>query len=556
MSYLVLARKYRPASFDTVSGQEHVTRTLMNAIKRDKVGHAFLFTGPRGVGKTSVARIFSRGLNCEKGATHNPCLTCTNCVEIGNGISMAVREIDGASHNSVDNVRELIESFRSPPAPGYRYKVYIIDEVHMLSTAAFNALLKSLEEPPPFTIFILATTEVHKIPQTVISRCQRHDFRALSIESISGRLAEICKAEKVSIDDEAIRMLARLADGSMRDSQSLLERVQSYTDKTITAADVGTVLGIVERGILLKMIEAVIDQKPADALRTLHATLSTGLDIGIFLREFVTVWRELLVVQTLQDEGAAALGVLDAHRTQMKSVVSRVNALDLQDLVHLAREGADSALRSSYPKYVLEALIVRLATREPMGNLSQLLQGTQGGAVTPPKGRAANASSVQQQVQSEVAPVREEIVPVPQNQSTGAPVAIGSWESFVELVDQKKNKIFAEHLKRLSVSTFTGGALEARGPEFTVNYMLRKDTNDQLLGALREFSQVADWRIKIVCGEKIVGAEPGSIAETVRVTRQQLADTRKEDILNHPVVKGLQKLFPGTEIEKIKIHEN
>ncbi|MCB0310377.1 MAG: DNA polymerase III subunit gamma/tau, partial [Bdellovibrionales bacterium] len=200
MSYLVFARKYRPDSFATVSGQEHVTQTLSNAIKRDCVAHAYVFSGPRCVGKTSIARIFAKALNCENGPTATPCLECQNCKEISQGTSLAVREIDGASHNSVDNVRELIDSFRSLPAPGTRYKVYIIDEVHMLSLSAFNALLKSLEEPPPHTVFILATTEPHKIPDTVMSRCQRHDFRSLSLESIQSRLADIAEKESLKID--------------------------------------------------------------------------------------------------------------------------------------------------------------------------------------------------------------------------------------------------------------------------------------------------------------------------------------------------------------------
>ena len=180
MSYLVLARKYRPSVFASVSGQEHVTRTLANALKRDKVVHAYLFTGPRGVGKTSVSRILSKAINCQNPKDAEPCLECVTCKEIGAATSLAVREIDGASHNSVENVRDLMDSFKSLPPPGYKRKIYIIDEVHMLSISAFNALLKSLEEPPPHTVFILATTDVHKIPETVISRCQRHDFRALS----------------------------------------------------------------------------------------------------------------------------------------------------------------------------------------------------------------------------------------------------------------------------------------------------------------------------------------------------------------------------------------
>ena len=570
MSYLVLARKYRPATFDTVNGQEHVTRTLMNAIKRNKVGHAFIFTGPRGVGKTSVARIFARGLNCKEGATHNPCLTCVNCTEIGSGISMAVREIDGASHNSVDNVRELIESFRSPPAPGYRYKVYIIDEVHMLSIAAFNALLKSLEEPPPFTVFILATTEVHKIPQTVISRCQRHDFRSLPLDVISARLSEICKSEKVKIDEEAVRMLARLADGSMRDSQSLLERVQSYTDEKITAGDVAAVLGIVERGILMQLIAAIVNRDPAEALNILSGALSSGLDIGIFLKEFVTVWRELLIVQTLKEKGAEALGVLDGHRAQLQEIAQSIDTLDLQDLVQLAREGADSALRSSYPKYVLEAVTVRLATREPMAQLAQLNSSSpgrgSGGGGGSPVTRTTASAAPSSRIVSDGAARSADTVVVTQaaSKETSSPIEISvsqlvgpqSWESFVEYVNKNLSKIFAEQLKRLFVTCFETGVLTGRGPDFTVNYLQRKDCIEQLKTALKSFSQIDTWHIKLEKSDKIAGVEPGSIAHEKRNSQQLLVETRREDLVNHPVVKGLQKLFPGTQIENIKVMED
>jgi DNA polymerase-3 subunit gamma/tau len=483
---------------------------------------------------------------------------------------MAVREIDGASHNSVDNVRELIESFRSPPAPGYRYKVYIIDEVHMLSIAAFNALLKSLEEPPPFTIFILATTEVHKIPQTVISRCQRHDFRSLPIDVISARLTEICKSEKVKIDEEAVRMLARLADGSMRDSQSLLERVQSYTDEKITAADVAAVLGIVERGILMQLIAATVNRNAAEALNILSGALSSGLDIGIFLKEFVTVWRELLIVQTLKEKGAEALGVLDGHRAQLQEIAQSIDTLDLQDLVQLAREGADSALRSSYPKYVLEAVIVRLATREPMAQLAQLnssspARGSGGGGGSSGM-RTTVSSAPSPRMVADGATRSADRVALTQAvpKEAGSPVEIPvsqlaspqSWESFVEYVNKNLSKIFAEQLKRLFVTCFDAGVLSGRGPDFTVNYLQRKDCVEQLKTALKSFSQIDTWIINLEKSDKIAGVEPGSIAHEKRSTQQQLVETRREDLVNHPVVKGLQKLFPGTQIENIKVMED
>jgi DNA polymerase-3 subunit gamma/tau len=261
MSYLVLARKYRPQSFDSVVGQTHITQALANAIVRDKVPHALLFTGPRGVGKTTSARLLARALNCtgrelpsEQEAAQDdnllrqaiePCGTCQNCIEIARSSSLAVWEIDGASNNSVDNVRELIDSLRTSAPPHARYKIYIIDEVHMLSTSAFNALLKSLEEPPPHTVFIFATTEPHKIPETVLSRCQRYDFRGLAIESIVEQLRSIVTAEKLDVGDDVLEFIARRSQGGMRDSQSMLDRIISYAGDTITIERAQEVFGAV-----------------------------------------------------------------------------------------------------------------------------------------------------------------------------------------------------------------------------------------------------------------------------------------------------------------------
>jgi DNA polymerase-3 subunit gamma/tau len=480
---------------------------------------------------------------------------------------MAVREIDGASHNSVDNVRELIDSFRSPPAPGYHYKVYIIDEVHMLSTAAFNALLKSLEEPPSRTVFILATTEVHKIPQTVLSRCQRHDFRSLSIQTISERLSIICGEENIEIEPEAVRMLARLADGSMRDSQSLLERVQSYGDSRITAAEVSMVLGIVERGVLLKIVAAIVDREPEDALRILTESLSSGLDIAIFLKEFVSVWRDLLVMKSVKADALEALGILEAHRDLMTELLNRVELFDLNDLVHLAREGADSALRSSYPKYVLEALVVRLASRVPVSPLSELVRSTGGSGGGNRSSASSKAVATKKEIMTEAAPALSKNGGGPMSKNLSAtdreppfPLTdasesqdIGTWADFVTHVERSESKIFAEQLKRLVVASFSSGILAARGPDFTVGYLLRKDCLEQLRKALLSFSKRATWDISIMKGEKLNSPEHGSLAAEERRSQRELVEAKRDDLVNHPVVKGLQRLFPGSEIEAVKV---
>lgn len=289
------------------------------------------------------------------------------------GNSLAVREMNGASHNSVDNVRELIEHFRSLPPSGSKYKIYIIDEVHMLSVSAFNALLKSLEEPPPNTVFILATTEPHKIPETVISRCQRFDFKALELTEIRDRLKLIADSESLDIDEEALIMISRLADGSMRDAQSLLNRVQSFCEDKINAADAATALGVVEKKVLFELSEAVFHRNSDKALELINQTFSTGIDPTIFLKEFVLHWRELLIAKFSGTQGLTRVSVPKDPAEELIIQVRDESSQDVQDLVHLARDGADDAIRSMYPRYALESLVVRMATREKVKDIANIL---------------------------------------------------------------------------------------------------------------------------------------------------------------------------------------
>ena len=259
MSYQVLARKYRPQRFDDVVGQEVVTRTLRNAIASGRIAQAFVFAGSRGCGKTTTARILARALNCVKGPTADPCGECDACVEIAQGRDLDVLEIDAASHTGVDNIREVVIAGLAFPPARDRYKVFIIDEVHQLSTASFNALLKSIEEPPPHVVFMMATTELHKIPDTILSRSQVFEFRTISPKAIGDQLRRITTAEQVEVSDAALALIARAAEGSMRDAQSALDQVMAFAGKTIGIDDVSTVLGLVGRDLLMDVIDAVVD---------------------------------------------------------------------------------------------------------------------------------------------------------------------------------------------------------------------------------------------------------------------------------------------------------
>jgi len=278
MEYLVLARKWRPQVFEDVLGQEHVGKTLKNAIRLGRVAHAYLFSGPRGVGKTSVARILAKALNCEKGPVEIPCNSCVNCREITEGSSMDVNEIDGASNRGIDEIRELRENVKFAPASS-RYKIYIIDEVHMLTKEAFNALLKTLEEPPPHVIFVFATTETHKVPATILSRCQRFDFRRLSLRNITDNLRRIASMEGIRISDAGLTLIAEASEGSVRDAQSLFDQAISFAGTEIGDGEVEELLGTADRRFLFSLSEAVLARDAAACLRIIEEAYFAGLDM-------------------------------------------------------------------------------------------------------------------------------------------------------------------------------------------------------------------------------------------------------------------------------------
>ena len=300
MSYLVIARKWRPQTFEEVIGQPHATRTLQNAVRLDRIAHAYLFTGARGVGKTSIARILAKALNCEKGPSPTPCNQCSNCREISKGNSVDVIEIDGASNRGIDNIRELRETVRYRPAKG-RYKVYIIDEVHMLTSEAFNALLKTLEEPPPHVIFIFATTEPHKIPATILSRCQRFDFRRLGLQQIVEHLKTITSQEGADFSDGVLYSIAREADGSMRDAQSLLEQLLAFSGDGLPDREILDILGVIDRQSVLKAAEAVLSGNAPACLGLIEDVYRRGIDSRRFCQHLCDHFRNLLFIAISDD---------------------------------------------------------------------------------------------------------------------------------------------------------------------------------------------------------------------------------------------------------------
>jgi DNA polymerase-3 subunit gamma/tau len=398
VSYLVLARKYRPQSFQDLVGQEHVARTLANAIGSGRVAHAFLFTGVRGVGKTTSARLLAKCLNClgadgkATGPTATPCQTCAACTEIAAGNDMDVQEIDGASYNGVDEVRRLQEGLAFRPARD-RYKIYIVDEVHMLSNAAWNAFLKTLEEPPPHVKFIFATTEVHKVPVTILSRCQRYDFKLIATQMIAARLKEVLGQESITADDTAISVIAREAAGSMRDAMSLLDQVIAFSGNTLTGDDVARVLGVADRKILHQLGSALVSGDAPAALSVVDGLAAQGFDLPHVARDVMRHLRNLVVAKVCGEDGRQLLDLADEEVRDVMELAKSSDADDLTRLFQGFSKGFDEMVKSGQPRAALEMLLVRLARRPPLLPLDELLsrlgeleRRLGGAAPSPPRG--------------------------------------------------------------------------------------------------------------------------------------------------------------------------
>ena len=369
MSYLVIARKYRPKNFDEIVGQEHITKTLINAINDNRVAHAYLFSGPRGVGKTTTARILSKSLSCEKGVTAVPCNTCSNCKEIDNSMNLDVLEIDGASNRGIDEIRTLQENTRYAPGRG-KYKIYIIDEVHMLTKPAFNALLKTLEEPPKHVIFIFATTEPHKVPMTVLSRCQRFNFRRLTVSEIEEKLIEISKQEKILIDNLAVKLISRQADGSLRDGESMLDQLFTYSDEKITENEVRRMFGFVEDELFFSLTDAIKEKEENEILNIVDEVFDKGYDMEEFVLGYIKHLRKIFLLKN-------SVEITDLSREELNRYIKRKDTFSsfillqmLNRLSFLTHKMKNSAIT----RILLELELLTLSKLGDTIQISELIQ--------------------------------------------------------------------------------------------------------------------------------------------------------------------------------------
>lgn len=372
MSYKVTALAWRPQTFDDLVGQEVVTQTLKNAIKSKRIHHAYLFAGLRGAGKTSSARIFAKALNCKEGPTPEPCLVCPSCIEIRQGNALDVVEIDAASNNSVDNIRELRELVRYNPTRDH-YKIYIIDEVHMLTSSAFNALLKTLEEPPPNVVFILATTELHKIPATILSRTQQFDFRQIPLHKIEQRLKHIANHDKIDMDEEGIALVARAAGGSMRDALSIFDQVVAASGMKVTGLDVKSILGVVEDSILIDLLEGVIKQSADTLFSRIEELVHHGHDLKQVYETFTGFIRDSIVLKSVRnpnDHVIRTYGHGDTHGNALQDLL----AADLIRILDVMVSHEHVFRQASEPRYAFELIFLKLLEQRRLVPLQQLLE--------------------------------------------------------------------------------------------------------------------------------------------------------------------------------------
>ncbi|SJZ41690.1 DNA polymerase III, tau subunit [Trichlorobacter thiogenes] len=555
MSYEVLARKYRPQTFAGLTGQEHVSRTLQNAIDTGRVAHAFLFSGARGVGKTSTARILAKALNCEQGVSLEPCNVCPQCKEITDGSSTDVFEIDGASNTGVDDVRELRDNSRYLPSHS-RYKIYIIDEVHMLSTNAFNALLKTLEEPPPHVKFIFATTEPHKLPITILSRCQRFDFKRVPLIKIVGRLREIADQEGIVISDAALALVARKGDGSMRDSITCFDQVLAFCGNTVADEDVATLVGVVDRRLLAELSSAVFAGNTQGALEGVRRVDAFGYNVRQFTQELIIHFRNLLIIRSVPKPGEI-LDLAEAELEELRQQAGEQSAADIQRRLTLLVKAEGEMAHASFPRLLLEMALLKMANLQPVLPIQQLLDRIKhletGIAQTTPELWSAPATA-QQSTPRNIAPPRQEaaaasVAPAPVAPAGGVG---GGWERFVTFCLEQKPALGAL-LEHGSPLAYAPDRIEIGFPEGSYYLTSLQDVdNKKAVDALAALYMHQPTVVKVVsitaAGD---GASPCSLAEKKKHDEEQRRDSIQREVNEHPVVQEALRVLGG-EIVEIK----
>ena len=542
MSYQVFARKYRPQHFDEVIGQEAAVTTLKNAIDLKRIHHAYLFCGARGVGKTSLARIFAKSLNCEKGPTTTPCQTCSSCVGITKGTSMDVLEIDGASNTSVNDVRELREQTKFLPSHG-KYKIYIIDEVHMLSTSAFNALLKTLEEPPPHIIFVFATTEPHKIPITILSRCQRFDLKRLPQDKLAGHLKNIMSQEKVTLDDESIHLLIGASEGSVRDSLSLLDQVISFCGNHPSSEQIRDILGLADRVLLLETLRAILSEDIGHALKQVEGLFNKGFDLKIFAEGLLELLRDALIVK---ESPLSPTSLSQQENENLKDWTQKIPSTHLLILFQILLRGTEEISRSSLPKIVFETTLIKMMKVRELVSIPELVE----------KLNAENnpPNMVRLSLQPEPATSNQQSSPPSSTHerpatSQPSPDLHSLWRSFVQKVLETRPQIGAilEHarpLKKVENLISLGFDPQSIYPDMLKD---RLKTIEEM--AVGFFKQQIHFSLEKSAENQKQGGP--TVAQQKQEEQIQRSTKLREDALNDPSIKLAQEIL-GAKVKEIR----
>lgn len=537
MGYLVFARKWRPQNFDEVIGQEHIATTLKNAIGLDRVAHAYLFSGPRGIGKTSTARILAKALNCEKGPRPNPCNRCSLCLEISEGRSLDVIEIDGASNRGIEQIRQLRENVKFAPAKS-RFKVYIIDEVHQITTDGFNALLKTLEEPPAHVKFIFATTQAHKVLPTILSRCQRFDFKPLSISYITEKLKRIIKAEKLDVSVEALLYISRAAAGSMRDAESILDQLSSFCKGEIKLETVTSILGMIDFEALWEISQKIIERDSTQALVLLEKIINEGKDLSQFVASLMEHFRNILITKTITGKKAASL--IDLPGDYISRISEQAKNLTLEEIFYVfnvlvrAQENLKRALSS---RVIVEMAIVKLTQRENLSSLENILARLTDieqnlGEPKPEKGNPVNSKAFAQEP-----PVFEQ----PVSTEAASEESTSGWPDLLRLIKEEK-MFLASSLEFGEITGLKDKVLTIAFPE---EYNFYKETlehpeNKQFIEAKAKEIFKRDLKVKFVLDKKLS-------AENV-VEKQNPDESKK--VSAEPIIKSALKMFQGRFVKR------
>lgn len=574
MTYQVIARKWRPQTFDEVTGQEPITRTLRNAIEHGRLHHAYLFSGARGVGKTTTARLLAKALNCHKAKqpTPTPCRSddpdqCSSCREITESRSIDVQEIDAASNTGVDNVREaIIASVGIAPARD-RYKVFIIDEVHMLSGAAFNALLKTLEEPPPRVVFIMATTERHKVPETILSRCQQFEFRTIATAKIVERLKLIAKAEKISVPDDALREIARTGEGSMRDAQSALDQVISFAGEKITKEDVEMALGVAGADILKRIIDSIASNKPAEAIAAIDDIVMRGHDLRNFCRDLLAHFRDLLVTKVSGNEELLESAVCEPQELKRQSEL--FSESDLVRFFHSLAETETKLRAATQPRYQLEIGIVKLMELRGVETIGEIIQrlgalekslGNEGSSSTRTSGSGGSSTSPSKVnppassrpasssfAAAAVAPVLETDLAEKLEAPAAPAVTLSTIDRVKAVLESQRKMLIVAALDAAQTTVLEDSELRV---EFSTDLRLQRDTLSKpenvkfLRDACREVTG-NEVGVRISVKEPASEGEPLSREDEARLEKQRLREMAE----NSPIVQQMLKTFRGEIVD-------